>query len=301
MTVSQIKIGFVGLGLMGAPMAENLLEAGAQLTLFNRTATKCTPLVKLGATVAGSPSDLAMRTAGGIIILCVSDTPAFEAAITGPHGVLSGLSPDTLIIDMGSSKVGATRRLAKLVEQAGGRFVDAPVSGGEIGAQSGTLSIMVGGAETDIIRAMPIFDILGKSLTHIGPTGTGQAAKAANQIIVGGTVSIIAESLLLAQAAGADITRVREALMGGFAGSRILELHGQRMIDQAFEPGAHAKTQLKDMHQAVGLAKELELSLPFLNKNSELWSEMVDAGYGDIDQSGYFEFVRSKQTSISQD
>jgi len=295
MPVSHMKIGFVGLGLMGTPMAGNLLKAGAQLTLFNRTLAKCASLAGLGASVAATPKELAAQTAGGIIILCVSDTPAFDAAMCGPEGILSGLVANTLIIDMGSSEVGTTKRIAQQVEQAGCRLIDAPVSGGEVGAQSATLSIMVGGDETDINRARPVFDVLGKSLTHIGPVGTGQAAKAANQVIVGGTVSIVAEAMLMAQAAGADIARVREALLGGFANSRILELHGQRMIDQTFEPGAYARTQLKDMTQAAELTKELELSLPFLDKSKELWFEMVKAEFGELDQSGYFKFIQSKQ------
>lgn len=295
MPLSQTKTGFIGLGLMGAPMAKNLLDAGAQLTVFNRTRAKCEPLEALGASIADSPQAVAQQTEGGIIILCVSDTPSMEAAILGEQGILSSLAAGTLVIDMGTSEVSVTRRIAVEVEKAGGRFIDAPVSGGETGAQTGTLSIMAGGSEADIARAKPVFDALGKALTHIGPVGTGQAAKAANQAIVGATVSIIAESMLLAQAAGADIARVREALLGGFAGSRILDLHGQRMIDEAFEPGARATTQLKDMRQAVDLADEIGLSLPLIQKTRDLWAEMVDDGFGGLDQSGYFKFAGSKQ------
>lgn len=156
---------------------------------------------------------------------------------------------------------------------------------------------MGGGDPTVIQSATPLFDVLGNAFTHIGPVGTGQAAKVANQIIVGTTVSIIAEALALAQAAGADIKQVRSALMGGFAGSRILELHGQRMINGTFAPGARATTQLKDLRQAVGLMSEADLSLPLTSKTYDLWSDMVDAGLGDLDQSGYFQFVKCKQNS----
>lgn len=284
---------------MGAPMAQNLLSAGARLVVFNRTAAKCAPLVALGARAAVSPREVAEQTGAGTIVLCVSDTPALTAALTGSEGVLCELAPDTLVIDMGTSEVGKTKQLASSVRQAGGHYVDAPVSGGEVGARDGSLSIMAGGNDDDIARARPLLSVLGKSLTHIGPVGTGQAAKAANQAIVGAAVSIIAESLILAQAAGADIKQVREALLGGFAGSRVLDLHGQRMIDEAFDPGARAATQLKDMTQAAKLANELNLTLPLISKCRDLWAGMVDAGYGEYDQSGYFEYVRSDQNSLA--
>jgi 3-hydroxyisobutyrate dehydrogenase-like beta-hydroxyacid dehydrogenase len=295
MPLSGTKVGFIGLGLMGAPMAANLLAANAKLTVYNRTVEKSAGLAKDGAIVATCPKTAA--EGAGFIILCVSDTPSLEAAICGEHGVLQGLKSGARVIDMGTSEVNVTRRLAAKVEALGGRYIDAPVSGGEVGAIAGSLSIMAGGDPTDIDAAMQIFNLLGAALTHVGPVGTGQAAKVANQTIVGTTVSIIAESFALAAAAGADIARVREALMGGFASSRILELHGQRMIDDAFSPGARATTQLKDMRQAIDLAKEVDLSLPLLSKSHALWADMVEAGMGDLDQSGYFAFVRDANKS----
>ena len=202
---------------------------------------------------------------------------------------------------MGTTEVSATKQMAYRVEQSGGRYLDAPVSGGEVGARDATLSIMVGGAPKDVERGRAIFNVLGKLVTHIGPLGTGQATKAANQVIVGASITIIAEALILAQAAGADIAHVREALLGGFAGSRILDLHGQRMIDRTFEPGARATTQLKDMHQAVDLAEELNLSLPFMRLSCDLWTDMIETGYGALDQSGYFDYILSKQNLQSED
>ncbi|WP_217351930.1 NAD(P)-dependent oxidoreductase [Ruegeria sp. HKCCD8929] len=299
MPLTDSKVGFIGLGLMGAPMAANLLAANADLIVHNRTAKKCADLAELGARVAMTPGEVGQEVGAGSIVLCVSDTPSLEAVLCGENGVLTELVSGTTVIDMGTSEVSATRRLAAEVQARGGRYVDAPVSGGETGAREGSLSIMAGGASADIDAAKPIFDVLGGMLTHIGPVGTGQAAKVANQTIVGTTVGIIAESLALAAAAGADIVKVREALMGGFAGSRILQLHGQRMIDGAFSPGARAATQLKDMRQAVDLAREVDLSLPLLSKSHALWAAMVEAGMGDLDQSGYFAFVRDTNKSRS--
>lgn len=295
MPLTDTKVGFIGLGLMGNPMAANLLAANATLTIYNRTASKCVGLAEKGASVAATPKEIAQCTGTGFIILCVSDTSSLKAAICDTNGVLPGLVPGATVIDMGSSSVTATRQLANIVKEAGGRYVDAPVSGGEAGAKAGSLSIMAGGKPTDIEHVKSVFDVLGDSLTHIGPVGTGQAAKVANQAIVGATVGIIAESLSLAKAAGADLDRVREALMGGFAASRILELHGQRMIDGAFTPGARATTQKKDMRQAIELAEEIGLSLPLMRQSRDLWTKMVDEGLGDLDQSGFFQFVQSDQ------
>lgn len=297
MPLSGLKVGFIGLGLMGAPMAANLQKANAALTVYNRTAAKCESFAKTGASVAATPKDFARKVGDGIIIICVSDTASMQETLQGNSGVLAGLSHGATVIDMGTSEVSVTRRLAKDIAAAGGRFVDAPVSGGEVGAKAGSLSIMAGGDVSDITRAMPVFEVLGASVTHIGPVGTGQAAKVANQMIVGATVCAIAESLALAKAAGADIVQVRKALLSGFAGSRILELHGQRMIDETYTPGARATTQLKDMHQALALADEVEMTLPMMAICRDLWVQMVDAGLGDLDQSGYAQFVKTLQKS----
>ena len=294
------KIGFIGLGLMGAPMAHNIFRSDANLVVYNRTPAKADSLTENGAVLATSPADLAHRVGSGIIVICVSDTPSLETALSGENGVISGLAEGALVIDMGTSGVSATKRLAEAIQRAGARYIDAPVSGGEVGAKEGTLSIMVGGDERDLARAEPVFRILGKATTHVGPVGSGQAAKAANQVIVGATVAIVAEALLLAKEAGADMAAVREALSGGFAGSRILELHGQRMIDGSFAPGARASTQLKDMRQAADLAEECGLSLPLLAKARDLWVEMVASGRGELDQAGFFDFANSRARGFSR-
>lgn len=295
MVFGQTKIGFIGLGLMGAPMATNLLNAGARLIVYNRTLAKSEGLAASGAKVANTPSEVAQVTGSGFIFLCVSDTGSLAEAIYGEGGILSSLVSGVTVIDMGTTGVTETRRFAQLVSNAGGRYIDAPVSGGEVGAKAGTLSIMAGGTIDDIERTRPLFEVLGSTLTHIGPIGTGQAAKAANQTIVGATITIVAEAFAMAQAAGADLSHVRNALLAGFAGSRILDLHGQRMIEAAFTPGARASTQLKDLRQATDLMEELGLSLPLMRKSRDLWEEMIKSGLGDIDQSGYFKFVKSSQ------
>lgn len=285
-------VGFVGLGLMGLPMARNLAAAGAELTVFNRTACKAQPLIDAGARLARCVEELADAVRGGMIVICVSDTPALEATIAALACRDLGR---TLVIDMGTTTVAATKAAAQAIEDKGGRFIDAPVSGGAIGAQEGTLSIMAGGDADDLARATPLFQVMGKATTHIGPVGAGQVAKAANQAIVGATLSIVGETMLLARAAGCDTAKMREALLGGFAASRVLDLHGQRMIDRAFEPGGRARTQAKDLAQAVEFAHALGLQLPVLEQNSELWQAMVAEGMGDLDQSGYLAYAESLQ------
>jgi 2-hydroxy-3-oxopropionate reductase len=292
MTRTLGPIGFVGLGLMGLPMARNLAAAGADLTVYNRTAAKAQALVSDGARLAESVEYLADAVQGGIVVICVSDTPAMEATIAG---LTSRDLTGTLLIDMGTTTVKAIQAASAAVAAKGGSFVDAPVSGGAVGAADGTLSIMAGGQTADIERAMPLFRVIGKATTHVGPVGAGQVAKAANQAIVGATLSIIGETMVLAQKAGCDTAKMREALLGGFAGSRLLDLHGQRMIDRTFEPGGRARTQAKDLAQTVELAQSLGLKLPVLEQNFTLWQEMVTRGMGDLDQSGYLVFAEALQ------
>ena len=292
MYMASENIGFLGLGLMGLPMARNLLYAGARLTVYNRSVAKADPLIANGAVAATTVADLGTRALGGIIVICVSDTPALLQSVSA---LTSADLTETLVIDMGTTSISATRDAAEMITNQGGSFMDAPVSGGTVGAEDGSLSIMVGGADTDLRRAKPVFDVLGNATTHIGPVGTGQVAKIANQAIVGATLGIIGESMLLATRAGADLAKLREALLGGFAGSRILDLHGQRMIDRAFEPGGRARTQAKDLMQAVEFSRSLGLSLPVFEQTHEAWQAMVDAGFGDLDQSGYLAFAEASQ------
>lgn len=288
-TLDGMTIGFIGLGLMGKPMARNLKKAGAGLVIHNRSQKVVEALKAEGMAAAKTPAAVAGRAK--TVILMLPDTPAVEAVLTGPDGVVSGLQRGALVIDMGTTKVTATRTFAAQVVAAGGDYVDAPVSGGTIGAEGGSLTIMAGGSDAAMARAMPIFSVLGKTTTHVGPVGTGQVAKAANQVIVGLNIGAVAEALTLARKAGADPARVRQALQGGFADSRILEVHGQRMIDGAFKPGGKSVTQRKDLSQAIELAGELGLEMPATALNMALYDKLIEAGMGDLDHSALIKAI----------
>lgn len=276
-------IGFIGLGLMGKPMARNLNKAGANLIVHNRSQTVVQQLAQEGMTPATDPADVARRAE--VVILMLPDTQTVEMAITGEHGLLKGLAPNALVVDMGTTEAPMTRRLAQHIIEAGGAYIDAPVSGGTIGAQNASLSIMAGGDDEAIKRAHSILSCLGHSIVHVGPIGTGQVAKAANQVIVGLTISAVGEALKLAERAGADPARVREALKGGFADSRILEVHGQRMINDDFKPGGKCTTQRKDLFQALKLADEYGLKLPTTAQVMDQYDQVIEAGYGDLDHA----------------
>ena len=203
----------------------------------------------------------------------------------GGDGVVHGLQTGTIVIDMGTTAVTATRNFAQQIKAKGADYVDAPVSGGQVGAEAATLAIMVGASEDAFARAKPIFEVLGKNITHVGEVGAGQVAKAANQIIVGLTIGAVAEALALAKRAGVDAAKVRQALAGGFAASRILEVHGLRMVDQTFDPGGKATTQRKDLAQALELAQELGIKLPATALNRDLYDQLIEMGGGELDHS----------------
>jgi 2-hydroxy-3-oxopropionate reductase len=282
-------IGFIGLDLMGRPMARNLHRAGALMIVHNRSSPPMQELAVEGMHLASSPAETAERA--DIIITMLTDTPAVEQVITGENGLLEAIRPETLIIDMSTTKLPVTRELAARIEAKGCAFIDAPVSGGTIGAEQGTLIIMVGGERQTLDRAMPIFDVLGSRTTHVGATGAGQVAKAANQVIVGLNIGAVAEALTLARRAGVDPARVRDALAGGFADSRILEVHGQRMVDDSFAPGARATVQRKDMDQALQLADELGFELPATALSRDLYDKLIDAGHGDLDHAALIKAI----------
>ena len=288
-TLSGTVIGFIGLGLMGRPMSMNLHAAGAEVVIHNRSRGVVDALAAEGLMPAASPREVAERAP--IVIVMVSDTPALERVVGGDDGMANGVAPGNLVIDMGTTAVPATRAIAKAIMDRGGEYIDAPVSGGEVGAKSGTLTIMAGGSEDAIVRAMPCFEAMGRNVTHVGDVGAGQIAKAANQVVVGLTIGAVAEALALARRAGADPAKVREALLGGFAASRILELHGQRMIDGAFAPGGKATTQRKDMQQALDLAASLELELPATRLSRDLYDRLIADGGGDLDHSGLYTVI----------
>ncbi|MDX5439642.1 MAG: NAD(P)-dependent oxidoreductase [Alteromonadaceae bacterium] len=281
MTNNLPRIAFLGIGLMSAPMTRNLLTAGYPMTLWNRTASKCEPFVG-EATIAGSPAE---AVAGADIVITMLENGAVVEDVLVAQGALSALNSGALVIDMSSVQPSLARRLAGLAAERGAGFVDAPVSGGTLGAAEARLSIMAGGSEADVERARPVFEVLGKC-TRIGPVGAGQLAKLANQAIVGITIGAVSEALLLAAKGGADPAAVREALMGGFAGSRILELHGQRMIDRDFAPGAPARIQLKDMRMILDEARAEGLTLPLAQQTHNEYLSLVANGHSDVDHSG---------------
>ena len=276
------SIAFLGTGLMGAPMCQNLLSAGLPLTVWNRSLAKAEPLAKRGAVVADSPQSAV--TDADVVITMLSDGPAVSAVMF-EQGAADAIREGVTHIDM--SSIGADEAIehAKRHAERGVRYLDSPVSGGTRGASAGELAIMTGGDAETFAAMQPVFAALGHA-THVGPNGCGQLAKLANQIIVAITIGAVSEALILAGGGGADRAKVREALQGGFASSRILTEHGQRMVDRAFEPGGPAKFQLKDLHNALSAADRLDLELPITKLLHGLFDAMVQSGKGDMDHSG---------------
>lgn len=278
-----MQIGFIGLGIMGRPMAGHLLKAGHRLHL-HRVKPVSRHLVDQGGIAVDTPR--AVAEAADVIILMVPDTPDVEAVLFGDSGVAEGLSPGKLVIDMSSISPVATRDFAEKIAAKECEYLDAPVSGGEAGAKTAALTIMAGGSLEAFERAKPLLEIMGKTITHIGAVGNGQVAKVANQIVVGLTIQAVAEALTLAKAAGADTAKVREALLGGLAGSKILEMHGQRMIDETFDPGFRIRLHRKDISLAVDTARQLGLALPNVAIVEQVMNAAIARGDGDKDHSG---------------
>ena len=274
---------------MGKPMARNLKRAGADMVVHNRSQAPVEELAAEGMQVAATPAETVMRS--GTVITMLTDTPALEKVIAGKSGILEAAGPDTLVIDMSTAKMLTTKELAARVKKCGGAYVDAPVSGGTMGAKQGTMSIMAGGDESALARAMPILKVLGGKVTHVGGIGAGQVVKAANQVIVGLTICAVAEALVLAKHAGVDPAKVRKALGGGFADSKILEVHGQRMIEDSFLPGARSTVQRKDMDQALELAATLGIELPATSLSRDLYDNLIAMGHGDLDHAALIKAI----------
>jgi 2-hydroxy-3-oxopropionate reductase len=277
MQSSALKIGFIGLGIMGAPMAGHLIKAGHQL--FVHTLGKVPEAISASsATQCMSARGVAERA--DIIFIMVPDTPDVEAALFGEAGVAAGLKGGTgkVVVDMSSISPIATKTFAQKINALGCDYLDAPVSGGEVGAKNATLSIMVGGPEAVFERIKPLFELMGKNITLVGGNGDGQTAKVANQIIVALNIEAVAEALLFAARAGADPARVRQALMGGFASSKILEVHGERMVKRTFDPGFRIELHQKDLNLALSTARLLGISLPNTATAQELFNSCVAHG-----------------------
>ena len=287
-------VGFIGLGIMGKPMAKNLLAAGFDLTVHSRSPGPVEELVAAGASRASDPSEVA--AVSGITITMLPDTPDVEQVILGEKGVVEGASPGSLIIDMSSIDPAPTRTIAEALAARDVAMLDAPVSGGERGAIDAALSIMVGGDDEAVRRAMPVLEALGKTIVHVGPSGAGQVAKACNQLVVAATIEAVAEALLLAARSGVDPAKVREALLGGFAGSKILEVHGQRMLDRTFDPGFRIRLHRKDARIVEDAAAATGTPIPSFAVVAAQLQDAVDAGDGELDHSGLFQTLE-RQTS----
>jgi 2-hydroxy-3-oxopropionate reductase len=278
-----VNIGFIGVGIMGRPMAGHLQAAGHRLALVQNRAALPAELVDGGAVVCASPGEVAEQSE--IVILMVPDTPDVERVLFGPTGVAAGLSAGKLVVDMSSIDPIATREFAALIRELGCDYVDAPVSGGEVGAKNAALTIMCGGEPAAFERVRPLFELMGKNITHVGGVGDGQVAKVANQIIVALNIEAVSEALVFAAKAGADPAKVREALLGGFASSRVLEVHGERMIKRTFDPGFRIELHQKDLSLALGSARALGLALPNTASTQQLFSACVARGGAGWDHS----------------
>lgn len=275
MTTQPRKIGFIGLGIMGAPMCEHLIKAGHQLFVHTRgkvpksiadsRATQCT-------------SNLGVAERADVIVIMVPDTPNVDEVLFADDGVAAGLGKGKVVVDMSSISPIATKAFAKRINALGCEYLDAPVSGGEVGAKAASLSIMVGGSETTFAKVKPLFELMGKNITLVGGNGDGQTAKVANQIIVALNIEAVGEALLFAAKAGADPARVRQALMGGFASSKILEVHGERMVKRSFDPGFRIELHQKDLNLALASARELGVSLPNTATAQELFNACAAHG-----------------------
>ncbi|MEC5385475.1 2-hydroxy-3-oxopropionate reductase [Uliginosibacterium sp. H3] len=293
--LNMSNIGFIGLGIMGTPMAANLIKGGHTLFLHSRSGVPA-ELTQAGGKACETGAEVARNA--DVIIIMVPDTPHVESVLFNADGVAAGLSDGKLVIDMSSIAPVATKAFAQRINALGCDYLDAPVSGGEVGAKAATLTIMVGGPDAAFERAKPLFELMGKNITLVGGNGDGQITKVANQIIVALTIEAVGEALLLASKAGADPARVRQALMGGFANSRILEVHGERMIKRTFKPGFRIELHQKDLNLALSTGRELGVALPNTATAQELFNTCAAHGGAGEDHSA---LVRALELMANHD
>ncbi|HSF47559.1 MAG TPA: 2-hydroxy-3-oxopropionate reductase [Burkholderiales bacterium] len=278
-----MKIGFIGLGIMGRPMALNLIQAGHSLSVYARRPESMKALTDAGAKACGSPKETAARS--DVTFVMVADTPDVEQVVLGNDGCIAGAQPGAVIVDMSTISPDATRAMAAALEERGVEMLDAPVSGGETGAVNAMLSIMVGGKPEVFERVKPLFDAMGKNIVHIGASGAGQIAKACNQIVTAVTIEAVAEALSLARVNQVDAGKVRDALLGGSAHSRVLELHGKRMLEGDFKPGFKTKLHQKDLRIVLENAHRIGLALPAAAVVAQQFNALVGSGQGELDSS----------------
>jgi 2-hydroxy-3-oxopropionate reductase len=280
-------VGFIGLGIMGKPMAENLIEAGYDLVAYNRTREKAEELG--GATVAETPKEVAEQS--NIIITMLPDSPQVEEVLAGEDGVLEGVQEGALVVDMSTISPVVTEELAEKASERGASMLDAPVSGGDVGAIDGTLSIMVGGNEEDFERVLPLFEVMGKTVTHVGPVGTGQVVKAANQIVVALTIEAVSEALVLGSKAGVSPEKILDVLGGGLAGNKVMEVKREKMLDHSFDPGFRVELHHKDLGIALAAGREYGVTLPVTAIVDQILETLKMLGRGDQDHSALLTLI----------
>ena len=283
------RVGFVGLGIMGKPMATNLMDAGYKLTVHNRSPEKANELGEAGATVAKSPKEVAENT--DIIITMLPDSPQVSEVVAGQGGVLEGITEGSLVIDMSTISPVVTEELSEAIKEKGASMLDAPVSGGDVGAIEGTLSIMVGGEESDFHRAKPIFEAMGKTITHVGPVGAGQVTKAANQVVVALTIEAVCEALVLGSAGGVAPEKVLEVLSGGLAANKVMEVKREKFLSHKFEPGFRSELHHKDLGIALAAGREYGVVLPVTAIVDQMLLAMRKKGWGGEDHSALLRVI----------
>jgi 2-hydroxy-3-oxopropionate reductase len=283
------RVGFIGLGIMGMPMARNLMEAGYELMVHNRSPEKAEELGKEGATVAATPREVAEKS--DVVITMLPDSPQVREVVAGENGVLEGISEGAIIIDMSTISPVVTEELAEAVKEKGASMLDAPVSGGDVGAIEGTLSIMVGGDEANFQRAKPLLESMGKTITHVGPTGAGQVTKAANQVVVALTIEAVSEALVLGSAGGVSPQKILEVLSGGLAANKVMEVKREKFLSHKFEPGFRSELHHKDLGIALAAGREYGVVLPVTAIVDQMFDSMMARGRGGLDHSALLTFI----------
>ena len=283
------RVGFIGLGIMGMPMARNLMDSGYELTVHNRSPEKAEELGKEGAAVAATPRDVAENS--DVVITMLPDSPQVREVVAGEVGVLEGISEGALLIDMSTISPVVTEELAEALQEKGASMLDAPVSGGDVGAIEGTLSIMVGGHEADFQRAKPLFEAMGKTITHVGPTGAGQVTKAANQVVVALTIEAVSEALVLGSAGGVSAEKILEVLGGGLASNKVMEVKREKFLSHTFEPGGKVEFHHKDLGIALAAGREYGVVLPVTALVDQLLLSMRRKGWGGEDHSALLRII----------
>lgn len=285
----KVQVGFVGLGIMGRPIARNVLAAGFEVVVYDLIADAVNDLVAAGAVAANSPAEVA--TASDVVLLCLPDSPDVEAAMTGRQGLLAGARSGQIFVDMSTISPVTARTLAAKAAAQGVILLDAPVSGGQVGAANGTLSIMVGGDADALERVRPVLAAMGKTILHLGESGAGQVAKACNQLVIAVTIEAVAEAMVLASKAGVDPAKVRAALLGGYANSRVLEGHGERFLERNFTAGFRTRLQYKDLNIALDAGRVYGAPMPATALVHQLYGAMMARGEGDLDHSALITLI----------